>query len=83
MDWLKNFDWRKLWNPAIALGLAVAILALAIKNRDIAVFGLGIMACGFGEQTLELYSRFNRPIGFALIGLGIFLMAMSVYHLIA
>jgi len=82
VDWLKDFDWRKFWNPAIALGLAIAVLALAIKNRDIALFGLGIAACGAGERTLELYTPYNRPIGFAIVGFGLFLMALGLYHII-
>ena len=82
MAWLKNFDFRKWWHPAIGLGLALAVLALAIKNRDIAMFGLGIVTCGFGERTLDLYNRFSRPIGFALFGLGGLLIAMALYDLV-
>jgi hypothetical protein len=82
VDWLGKFDWRKWWHPAIALGITLAALALAIKNRDIATFGVGIAVCGCGESTLGLYFRFNRHIGFALIGLGVILMLLGLYQLI-
>ena len=39
--------------------LVIAVLARAIKNHDIAIFGLGIAFCGFGEQTLTSYYRFT------------------------
>jgi uncharacterized membrane protein len=76
-----NFNWRKFWHPAIALGIAIVVAALAIRNQGLASIGLGIAVCGIGEQTLEAYTRFNRPIGFALIGLGILLIAVGLYSL--
>jgi hypothetical protein len=82
LDWLRNSGWRKWWHPAIALGVIVAVIALAIKNRDIALFGLGIMVCAVAELMLNLYFRFNRQLGFALIGLGVLFMALGLYHLI-
>jgi hypothetical protein len=82
LNWLNNFNLRKWWHPAIALGLALVVAALAIKNHDLAAIGLGIAVCGFGEQALEPHSRFRRPIGFAIVGLGIILIAAGLYRLV-
>jgi uncharacterized membrane protein len=79
---LNNLNFRKWWHPAIAVGIALVVAALAIKNHELAEIGLGIAACGIGEQALERYSRFNRPIGFSLIGLGIILIAVGLYRLV-
>lgn len=79
---LKNFHLRKWLHPVFAVGLALVVVGLAVKNHDIALFGLGVIACGFGEQTLEGYSRFNRPIGFALVGLGVLLIGVGLYRLV-
>jgi hypothetical protein len=82
LNWLSKFNLRKWWHPAIALGLALAVAALAIKDHDLAAIGLGMVFCGFGEQMLEAYSRFNRPIGFALVGLGVIFIALGLYRLL-
>jgi hypothetical protein len=77
-----NFNWRKCWHPAIALGIVLVVASLAIRNHGLAAIGLGIAVCGMGEQTLEGYSRFTRPIGFAVIGLGVLLIAFGIYSLL-
>jgi uncharacterized membrane protein len=77
-----NFNWRKFWHPAIALGIVLVVASLAIRNHGLAAIGLGIAVCGTGEQTLEGYSRFTRPIGFAVIGLGVLLIALGIYSLL-
>jgi uncharacterized membrane protein len=77
-----NFNWRKFWHPAIALGIVLVVASLAIRNHGLAAIGLGIAVCGMGEQTLEGYSRFTRPIGFAVIGLGVLLIAFGIYSLL-
>jgi hypothetical protein len=82
LNWLSKFNLRKWWHPAIALGLVLAVAALAIKDHDLAAIGLGMVFCGFGEQTLEAYFRFNRPIGFALFGLGVIFIALGLYRLL-
>jgi hypothetical protein len=82
MDWVRNFDWRQWSHPAIAVGLAFAVFAFAIRDRDIATFGLGMAVCGLGELMLGLYFRFNRRVGFTLVGFGVALMLLGLYHLV-
>ena len=82
LNWFNNLNLGRWWHPAIALGLVLAVGALFIKNRELAEIGLGIAICGVGEQTLEGDSRFTRPIGFALVGLGIILIAVGLYRLV-
>jgi len=64
------------------LGIVLVVASLAIRNHGLAAIGLGIAVCGMGEQTLEGYSRFTRPIGFAVIGLGVLLIAFGIYSLL-
>jgi hypothetical protein len=62
MDWLKSLiekldlasfaeklDLARWWKVAIAVGLTILLAALAAKEHDFSVIGLGIIACGFGE----------------------------------
>lgn len=60
MEWLKNFDLRRWWIAAIAVGVAVVFAALAAKDRDVVLIGLGIVSCGFGEW---LNHRMEMEIG--------------------
>jgi|NGEPerStandDraft_6_1074524.scaffolds.fasta_scaffold368890_2 hypothetical protein len=96
MDWLKNFDVQRWWKAAIVVGLAIVLGALAVKDHGIALVGLGVVGCGFGEWmnhrmetqflnggTLTSFHRFNRPMGLALDGVGIILVALGLYRVIA
>ncbi|RJO75453.1 MAG: hypothetical protein C4523_00025 [Myxococcales bacterium] len=49
MEFLKSFDFELWWNKLIVVGLALVAGALAAKERDLVVIGLGLIACGFGE----------------------------------
>jgi hypothetical protein len=80
LGWSKNFV-RNWWNAGIAVGLITVVLALAIKNYDIAVIGVGVVGFGLAEQMLMSYSRFSRPLGFSLFGLGVILIVLALYHL--
>ena len=99
MDWLKSFveklDLARWWKVAIVVGLAILLAALAAKDRDLVVIGLGIIACGFGEWlnhrmevetmrggTLTTFERVNRPIGLTLDAIGVALVAFGLYHLL-
>lgn len=96
VEWLKSFDLQRWWKAAIAVGLAMVVAALASKDRDIAVIGLGIVACGFGEWMnhrmemefvnggpLTSFPRVNRPMGLVLDTLGFMLVGLGLYRLIA
>ena len=50
MEWLKNFDLNRRWNVAIAAGLAITLAAIAAKNREGILIGLGIFGLGVGER---------------------------------
>ncbi len=80
LDWLRNFDLRRWWIAAIAVGVAVLVPASATKDHDIAIIGFGIVACGFGEWmnhrmeteiknngTLTTFPRVNRLQGIVLV----------------
>jgi hypothetical protein len=95
MDWLKQFDLRRWWIAAIAVGLVISLAAIAANNRDALLVGLGIISCGFGEWmnhrmeteimrrgTLTTYPRVNRPIGLTLDGLGFMLATAGLYHIL-
>jgi hypothetical protein len=96
LDWLKDFDVERWWKAAIAAGLAIVIVGAMTKDHGIALVGLGIVACGFGEWmnhrtetksrkggTLTTFPRVNRAQGLALVGLGIILIAAGLYRLVA
>lgn len=54
MEFLKAFELHLWWRALFAAGLAVTLAAIAVKERDIVIFGLGLAAFGLGEWL-------NRP----------------------
>jgi len=95
MDWLKNFDLTRRWNIAMAAGLAIALAAIAVKNRDGLLIGLGIFGLGVGEHmnhqkmmewmnngTLTTFHRVNRPLGLIVTAIGMALFALGLYGVI-
>lgn len=91
-DWLQKLDLQGWWKVAIAVGVVILLAALAAGDRGFAVIGLGIIAAGFGEWMnhrmeteilhggqFTTYERVNRPMGLALEGIGIFLIALGLY----
>jgi hypothetical protein len=96
LDWLNNFDLGRWWIAAIAVGVAVLVPASSAKDHDIALVGFGLVACGFGEWmnhrmeteiklagTLTTFERDNRVLGFVIDGLGIILIAVGLYRVLA
>jgi hypothetical protein len=47
VDWVKNFD------VAMAAGLAIVFAAIAVKNRDGILVGLGIFGLGYSEHRMN------------------------------
>jgi hypothetical protein len=56
MDWLKGFaeklDLARWWKVAIVVGLAILLAALAGKNRDFSVIGLGIVSWSYARKLV-------------------------------
>jgi hypothetical protein len=95
VDWLKNFDLNRRWNIAMAAGLAITLAAIAAKNRDGILIGLGVFGLGVGEQmnhqkmmewvhggTLTTFHPVNRPLGVALTLIGGLLLVLGLYGVI-
>ncbi len=90
-DWLQALDLGRWWKVAIAVGVVLAIAAIAVKDRPSLIVGLGMISCGFGEWmnhameveiqaqgTLTTYERKNRALGviFAILGLLLILLGL-------
>ncbi len=95
MEWLKNFDLNRRWNVAIAAGLAITLAAIAAKNREGILIGLGIFGLGVGEHmnhhkimewvnggTLTSFHRVNRPMGLIVTAIGGVLFIIGLFGVI-
>jgi hypothetical protein len=95
MDWLKNFDLSSRWNIAMAGGLAITLAAIAVKNREGILIGLGVFGLGMGEYmnhqktmewvnggTLTSFHRANRPLGLIVTAIGALLFVIGIYGVI-
>lgn len=94
-DWLSKLDLGRWWKVTIAAGIAMIVPAIAAKDHGFALIGLGVIALGFGEWmnhrmekqirhggTLTTFERVNRPVGLALDGIGIVLIALGLFRVI-
>jgi hypothetical protein len=49
MEFLKSFELHLWWRALFAVGVAVALAAIAAKEKDIFILGAGIAAFALGE----------------------------------
>jgi hypothetical protein len=95
-SFVEKFDIQRWWKAAFFAGLAILVTAIAAKDDCFKVIGLGIMVFGWGEWlnhrmeteirhggTLTTYERINRPLGLAIAGLGVVVVALGLYCLFA
>jgi hypothetical protein len=94
-SWLEKLDLQRWWKVAIAVGVAIVVPAVSVKDQGFALIGLGVIALGFGEWmnhrmetqikysgTLTTFERVNRPMGLALDGVGIILIALGLFRIV-
>jgi hypothetical protein len=89
----RNSIYKDGGRPRFA-GLAILVTAIAAKDDCFKAIGLGVLAFGWGEWlnhrmetefrhggTLTTYERVNRPLGLAIAGVGIVVVAFGLYCL--
>ncbi len=95
-DWLKALDLGRWWKVAIAVGVVIAVTAVAAKDRPSLLIGLGMIAGGFGEWMnhpmemepraggmLTTFERKNRALGLIFDILGLLLIVIGLFSLLA
>lgn len=92
---LKDIDLRMWWIALILFGVSVIIGALAAKERDWALIGLGAAVCGFGEWAqrplhtdfcpgwqITSYPRQFNVVGALLDLVGVILILVGLYRVL-